>query len=196
MKINDTTWNARLHAKQQACVWVAVLQPALNQTGDVPIGKRATAPHDNSVCIKSFVAVQRARFINPVASFAGPFEAAYSEIVGTRWPRRIVTKTESRRYGRWNLMRFVNEVGSSQFLSFSERNAAVFTLEVDGNPRQDDYDIWLGTNTFQSWIAYRRHTGVANYLYLDGHVSTLPWDAAVVDMFPDKFVQVNDVSYP
>ena len=133
---------------------------------------------------------ERKPFIDPDTSSVDGVEHRVSYLMNS------LLSHKSRRYGRWNLMRFVNEVGSSQFLSFSERNAAVFTLEVDGNPRQDDYDIWLGTNTFQSWIAYRRHTGVANYLYLDGHVSTLPWEAAVVDMFPDKFVQVNDVSYP
>src|SRR5262249_20830637 len=30
---------------------------------------------------------------------------------------------KSRRYGKWTLMRFVNEVGTSQFVCFSERNA-------------------------------------------------------------------------
>jgi prepilin-type processing-associated H-X9-DG protein len=102
---------------------------------------------------------------------------------------------KTRRYGQWNLLRFINEVGTSNFVCFSERNAAAFTPENGGDPRQDDYDIWLGTNTFQPWIAYRRHNGAANYLYLDGHVVTLSWDAAVVDMFPDHQVLVNDASY-
>ena len=52
---------------------------------------------------------------------------------------------KTRRYGRWTLMRFVNEVGTSNFLCFSERNAAAFTLDAGGDPRQDDYDVWLGT---------------------------------------------------
>ena len=30
---------------------------------------------------------------------------------------------KSRRYGRWTLQRFVNEVGTSQFVAFSERDA-------------------------------------------------------------------------
>jgi prepilin-type processing-associated H-X9-DG protein len=37
---------------------------------------------------------------------------------------------------------------------------------------------------------------VANYLYLDGHVATLSWDAAVPDLFPDKVVLTQDSSYP
>jgi prepilin-type processing-associated H-X9-DG protein len=103
---------------------------------------------------------------------------------------------KTRRYGRWDLMRFVNEVGTSQFVCFSERNAAVFTLEEGGDPRQDDYDIWLGTGIIQPWIAHRRHSGVANYLYLDGHAVSLKWEAAVPDMYPDKVVLTEDGTYP
>jgi prepilin-type N-terminal cleavage/methylation domain-containing protein/prepilin-type processing-associated H-X9-DG protein len=102
----------------------------------------------------------------------------------------------SRRYGHWTLMRFVNEVGTSQFLSFSERNAAAFQLVNDEDPRQDDYDIWLGTGNIKPWIAWNRHTSVANYLYLDGHAATMKWDDAVIDMYPDKVVLDYDGSYP
>lgn len=102
----------------------------------------------------------------------------------------------TRRYGRWDLVRFVNEVGSSQFVCFSERNAAAFTTVSGNDPRQDDYDIWLGTGIIQPWIAYQRHASVANYLYLDGHAVTLTWDQAVVDMYPDKIVLTQDSSYP
>jgi prepilin-type N-terminal cleavage/methylation domain-containing protein/prepilin-type processing-associated H-X9-DG protein len=103
---------------------------------------------------------------------------------------------KTRRYGRWNLIRFVNEVGTSSFVCFSERNATAFSADSDNDPRQDDYDIWLGTETIQPWIAYDRHTQVANYLYLDGHVVALRWEEAVVDMYPDKVVLTEDGSYP
>jgi prepilin-type N-terminal cleavage/methylation domain-containing protein/prepilin-type processing-associated H-X9-DG protein len=103
---------------------------------------------------------------------------------------------KTRRYGRWDLLRFLNEVGTSQFLCFSERNGDAFTEANGGDPRQDDYDIWLGTAIIQPWIAWTRHTQVANYLYLDGHVATLTWEAAVVDMYPDKVVLTQDSSYP
>ncbi|HVU86007.1 MAG TPA: DUF1559 domain-containing protein [Pirellulales bacterium] len=103
---------------------------------------------------------------------------------------------KTRRYGRWTWMRFLNEVGTSQFVCFSERDADAFTPPADGDPRQDDYDIWLGTSTIQPWIAYRRHARLANYLYLDGHAVTRDWDAAVVDMYPDKVVLTVDSSYP
>ena len=50
--------------------------------------------------------------------------------------------------------------------------------------------------TIKPWLAWDRHTQVANYLYLDGHAVTLAWDAAVVDMYPDKVVLASDGSYP
>ncbi|MFO0802823.1 MAG: DUF1559 domain-containing protein [Gemmataceae bacterium] len=103
---------------------------------------------------------------------------------------------KSRRYGQWTLNRFVAEVGTSQFLSFAERNGAAFTFDSGEDPRQDDYDIWLGTDAFRPWLAWDRHSGRANYLYLDGHVATLPWESAVIDMFPDKQVLTADGTYP
>jgi prepilin-type processing-associated H-X9-DG protein/prepilin-type N-terminal cleavage/methylation domain-containing protein len=103
---------------------------------------------------------------------------------------------KSRRYGEWTLMRFVNEVGSSQFVAFSERSATAFGEAEGGDPRQDDYDIWLGTGVIKPWIAHDRHGGVANYLYLDGHVATLPWATTVVDMYPNKVVLTEDGTYP
>jgi len=103
---------------------------------------------------------------------------------------------KTRRYGRWSLPRFIREVGSSQFCCFVERDATAFTVENGGEPRQDDFDIWLGTGIIQPWFATDRHSGVANYLYLDGHVVSLDWNTAVVDLYPDKVVLTEDGSYP
>src|SRR5262249_51233551 len=41
---------------------------------------------------------------------------------------------KTRRYGRWSLPRFIGEVGTSNFIAFSERNAAAFTLAAGGDP--------------------------------------------------------------
>jgi prepilin-type N-terminal cleavage/methylation domain-containing protein/prepilin-type processing-associated H-X9-DG protein len=101
----------------------------------------------------------------------------------------------TRRYGRWTLLRFINEVGTSNLISFVERNADGI-IASSGDPKQDDFDIWLGTGIIKSWIAYDRHLTVANYLYLDGHVMVLNWDSAVVDLFPDHIVLTQDCSYP
>jgi prepilin-type N-terminal cleavage/methylation domain-containing protein/prepilin-type processing-associated H-X9-DG protein len=103
---------------------------------------------------------------------------------------------KTRRYGRWDLIRFINEIGTSNFICFSERNAEAFTLTNGGDPRQDDYDIWLGTAIITPWIAFDRHTGIANYLYLDGHVIALRLDAAFPDMYPDHVVLTQDGTYP
>jgi prepilin-type processing-associated H-X9-DG protein len=101
---------------------------------------------------------------------------------------------KTRRYGTWTLTKFVNEVGTSQFVCFSERQADAFG-PPDGDPRQDDYDVWLGTGIIRPWIAATHHAQVANYLYLDGHVVTLTWDAAVVDMYPDRRVLTTDGTF-
>ncbi len=103
---------------------------------------------------------------------------------------------KTRRYGRFTWMKFSTQVGTSNFLCFSERNADAFTPGSGGDPRQDDYDVWLGSITIGPWIASTRHTQVANYLYLDGHAVTLPWNVALPDMYPDKIVLIQDGSYP
>ncbi len=102
---------------------------------------------------------------------------------------------KTRRYGRWTLLRFINEVGTSNFISFVERNAGGLAA-TGADPKQDDFDVWLGTVNIQPWIAWDRHIGLANYLYLDGHVVTRTWDAAVADLFPDHVVLTQDGSYP
>jgi prepilin-type processing-associated H-X9-DG protein/prepilin-type N-terminal cleavage/methylation domain-containing protein len=103
---------------------------------------------------------------------------------------------KTRRYGLWTLNRFISEIGTSQFVCFSERNASAFLAANGDDPRQNDYDVWLGTGIIKPWIAHDRHSGVANYLYLDGHVSSLTWDAAVPEMYPGKAVLSQDGSYP
>ena len=103
---------------------------------------------------------------------------------------------KSRRYGQWTFNRFAQQVGTSSFIAFVERRGESFLMANGEDPRQDDFDIWLGTDIFKNWIAHDRHTQVANYLYLDGHVASLSWDGAVADFFPDKQVLIQDGSYP
>jgi prepilin-type processing-associated H-X9-DG protein/prepilin-type N-terminal cleavage/methylation domain-containing protein len=102
---------------------------------------------------------------------------------------------KTRRYGHWTLLRFINLVGTSNFIAYVERDADGLAA-ANCDPKQDDFDIWLGTANFQSWIASDRHDGAANYLYLDGHVATLRWDDAVADLFPDRVVLTEDSSFP
>ena len=63
------------------------------------------------------------------------------------------------------------------------------------DPRQDDYDIWLGTLIFEPWIAKYRHGPGANYLYLDGHAESLLFGNCVADMFPFGPVLIQDGTY-
>jgi prepilin-type N-terminal cleavage/methylation domain-containing protein/prepilin-type processing-associated H-X9-DG protein len=103
---------------------------------------------------------------------------------------------KTRRYGRWTRQRFSIEIGLSNLIAFVERRGEALTINGGEDPRQDDFDIWLGTTNFQPWIAYERHLGLANYLYLDGHVDTLTWQEAVPRLFPDGVVLTQDSSYP
>lgn len=93
-------------------------------------------------------------------------------------------------------MRFASEMGTSNFIAFSERDATLLTVANGEDPRQDDYDIWLGTINIKPWIAVARHTEQANYLYLDGHVMSLSWTDAVPDMYPGRIVLTTDGSFP
>lgn len=64
------------------------------------------------------------------------------------------------------------------------------------DPRDDAFKPWRGTRVLRWQIAANRHVNVANYLYLDGRVATVQWDAAVADLFPNKQVLAKDESYP
>jgi prepilin-type N-terminal cleavage/methylation domain-containing protein/prepilin-type processing-associated H-X9-DG protein len=132
---------------------------------------------------------------SPVTPFIGDDGLPDGIANRTSYLMNSLLSHKSRRYGQWNLLRFINEVGSSQFICFTERNADAFTVESGGDPRQDDFDIWLGVPNIRPWIAENRHLPLANYLYLDGHAVTLPWDTAVVDLYPDKIPLMYDGSY-
>lgn len=128
-----------------------------------------------------------------------PFVDEDGEISGiehrTSYLLNSLLSHKSRRYGFWSLARFQSEIGLSNFVCMSERDAKPFTPPSDNDPRQDDYDIWLGTDTIQPWIAWKRHAASANYLYLDGHAETLSWSTAVLDMYPEKGVLIKDATY-
>lgn len=102
---------------------------------------------------------------------------------------------KTRRYGQWNLTRFGNEVGTSNWIAWVERDADGIAAG-GGEPKQDDFDCWLGTTNISPWIAARRHAGAANYLYLDAHVVAMTWTDAVGDIYPDHVVLTQDGSYP
>ncbi len=94
---------------------------------------------------------------------------------------------KTRRYGRWSLVRFQYEMGLSNFVAFNERDSAgIWNSPQAGGPRQDDYDIWLGTDVLDTWIPWNRHGTTSNVLYLDGHVRSVNRLEAFQGMYPGK----------
>jgi prepilin-type N-terminal cleavage/methylation domain-containing protein/prepilin-type processing-associated H-X9-DG protein len=88
------------------------------------------------------------------------------------------------RYGRWTLPRFQSEIGLSNFVAFNERDAAgILASPVAGDPRQDDYDIWLGTDVLDTWIPWNRHRA-SNVLFLDGHAKSVNRSEALLGVYP------------
>ncbi len=88
------------------------------------------------------------------------------------------------RYGRWSFPRFQQEIGTSNFVTFNERDAAgILKSPEAGDPRQDDYDIWLGTDVLDTWIPWSRH-GSSNVLYLDGHAKSINKSDGYLGMYP------------
>ena len=133
-------------------------------------------------------------------STVSPFLGADGQIDGvsnrTSYLLNSQLSHKTRRYGLWTQQRFDELVGSSKFISFVERDATAFTPDSGNDPRQDDFDIWLGTDIFGPWVANSRHGGAANYLYLDGHVETYAWQDCLYDLFPDHVLLISDGTYP
>ena len=92
---------------------------------------------------------------------------------------------KSKRYGRWTLPRFQQEVGLSNFISMNERDADGLAADPDADSRQDDYDIWVGTDQLDRWIPWKRHAGSSNALFLDGHAKSVTAIESYRQMFPD-----------
>ena len=63
------------------------------------------------------------------------------------------------------------------------------------DPRQDDYDIWLGTVTLDKWVPWNRH-GTPNVLYLDGHAKSVAKPEAYLGMYPGGAILTNPSWYP
>jgi prepilin-type N-terminal cleavage/methylation domain-containing protein/prepilin-type processing-associated H-X9-DG protein len=91
---------------------------------------------------------------------------------------------KTQRYGRWSFPRMQLEIGTSNFVILNERSAEGIQASPEaGDPRQDDYDVWIGTNVLDSWIAWDRH-GASNVLFLDGHARSINRSEALIGMFP------------
>jgi prepilin-type processing-associated H-X9-DG protein len=104
------------------------------------------------------------------------------------------------RYGRWTFPRFQYDIGTSNFVAMNERDGTVMDANINDpvaatDPRQDDYDIWLGTVTLDKWIPWNRH-GAANVLYLDGHAKSVLKPDAYQGMYSGGQLLANPSWYP
>ena len=102
---------------------------------------------------------------------------------------------KTRRFGRWTFPRFQQEMGTSNFVAFNERDGAVMDTDPDADPRQDDYDIWLGTTTLDRWIKWERHGTTSNVLFLDGHARSIRKPDAYLGMYPGGQLIANPSFY-
>jgi prepilin-type processing-associated H-X9-DG protein len=78
---------------------------------------------------------------------------------------------------------------------FSTISANVSNPIAATDPRQDDYDIWLGTNVLDTWIPWNRH-GTSNVLYLDGHARSVTKAEAYPAMYPGGVLLTDPSFYP
>ena len=104
------------------------------------------------------------------------------------------------RYGRWTFPRFQRDIGTSNFIAFNERDGQVLDANINNplaatDPRQDDYDIWLGTVTLDIWIPWNRH-GTSNVLYLDGHAKSITKSDAYRGIYPGGQILTSISFYP
>jgi prepilin-type N-terminal cleavage/methylation domain-containing protein/prepilin-type processing-associated H-X9-DG protein len=102
---------------------------------------------------------------------------------------------QTRQYGRFNEARFDGIAG--EVVMMSERNARARDVQ-ENTPMeniQDDYDVWNGVPQLAEWIAYRRHGGGSNYLYMDGHAKWGRFDRVLPEQFPDHLVLAQPRTY-
>jgi prepilin-type N-terminal cleavage/methylation domain-containing protein/prepilin-type processing-associated H-X9-DG protein len=134
--------------------------------------------------------------VSRVAPFVQPDGMVDGVANRTSYLMNSLLSHRTRRYGRWTFPRFQQEVGSSNLVAFNERDAAgILNSPQAGDTRQDDYDIWLGSNVLDAWIPWKRH-GASNVLYLDGHARSVNRNDALLGMYPGGQVLTNPTFYP
>jgi prepilin-type N-terminal cleavage/methylation domain-containing protein/prepilin-type processing-associated H-X9-DG protein len=170
--------------------WEDKIMPYVNAAyTDESIAQKGTEVADARIfrCMSDVSTVQP--FVDPVTRQTDGIGNRTSYLINS------LLSHKTRRYGRWTFPRFQSELGSSNVIAFSERSAEGLAADSDSDPRQDDYDIWLGTPTLDKWIAWKRH-GTPNSLYLDGHVQATAQADAYKTMFPAGQVLRTPSFYP
>lgn len=101
---------------------------------------------------------------------------------------------KTRRWGLFTWSRLHEVTTPSRFALLVERNAQGIERE-NGDLRQDDIDVWLGTDRIAPWVASKRHVGMSQALFLDGHVELLSWKALKPCLFPEDKDFTQDLRY-
>jgi prepilin-type N-terminal cleavage/methylation domain-containing protein/prepilin-type processing-associated H-X9-DG protein len=170
--------------------WEDKIMPYINNLyADESIAKGGTQVADERIfrCLTD---------VSQVLPFVDPATGKVDGVTNrTSYLMNSLLSHKTQRYGRWTYPRFQCEIGSANFVVFNERNAAVLDVDPNADPRQDDYDIWLGTPTLDNWIAWSRH-GTANCLYLDGHVTSPNKADAYRAMYPGGQLLLVPSFYP
>jgi prepilin-type N-terminal cleavage/methylation domain-containing protein/prepilin-type processing-associated H-X9-DG protein len=175
--------------------WEDKIMPYVNPTfANEAIAKGGTQIYEEKIfrCLSDTSIVQP--YVDPTTGLADGITNRTSYLMNSLLSHKTI------RYGRWTFPRFQQEIGTSNFVAFNERDGAVIDANINDpnaatDPRQDDYDIWLGTVTLDIWIPWKRH-GNSNVLYLDGHAKSVQKAEAYLGMYPGGQVLTNISFYP
>jgi prepilin-type N-terminal cleavage/methylation domain-containing protein/prepilin-type processing-associated H-X9-DG protein len=176
--------------------WEDKIMPYVNPLyANDAIAKGGTQVHDELIyrCLSDTSVVSP--YVDPTTGLIDGIANRTSYLLNSQLTHKTI------RYGRWTLPRFQYEIGLSNFVCMNERNAAVIDANINTpgvvatDLRQDDYDIWLGTVTLDTWIPWNRH-GLSNVLFLDGHARSINKQDAYLGMYPGGQILTNISFYP
>jgi len=184
------------HAESFAEIyWEDKIMPYVNQTfANDAVAKGGTQIADEKIfrCMSDTSVVKP--YIDPTTGLVDGIVNRTSYLMNSQLSHKTI------RYGRWTFPRFQHDIGTSNFVAFNERDGAVIDANVNNpvaatDPRQDDYDIWLGTGVLDTWIPWKRH-GLSNVLYLDGHARSVQKPDAYLGMYPGGVILTQPSFYP
>jgi prepilin-type processing-associated H-X9-DG protein len=184
------------HAESFAEIyWEDKIMPYVNQTfANESIAKNGTQIVDEKI----FRCMSDTSVVKPyIDTKSGTVDGIVNR---TSYLMNSLLSHKTIRYGRWSFPRFQCDLGTSNFIAFNERDGAILDANVNDpvaatDPRQDDYDIWLGTNVLDTWIPWKRH-GLANVLFLDGHAKSILKPDAYQAMYPGGVLLTQPSFYP
>jgi prepilin-type N-terminal cleavage/methylation domain-containing protein/prepilin-type processing-associated H-X9-DG protein len=158
--------------------WEDKLMPYINPSfANEAISKAGTAISDEGILRCMSDVSQREPFVLPGGRIDGISNR-------TSYLLNSLLSHKTRRYGLWSLPRFQQDIGLSNMIAFNERDSTgIANSPFGGDARQDDYDVWLGTDVLDTWIPWERH-GSSNVLYLDGHASAVKRPEALRGIYP------------